>query len=132
MRSQSPCPPGGIRAAAVTGARFGRANGPAPATQPPILTPRPTVTQADSYVWGAICGAGAIIADCTGRNPNVFYEIGIAHTIGKQVILLSQDVEDVPADLRYYRYLLYTPTESGQEELQEKLSQTVKATLVIY
>src|SRR5262249_12547919 len=49
-------------------------------------------------IWGAICDAKVIIADCTGRNPNVFYEIGIAHTIGKPVVLTTQNREDVPFD----------------------------------
>jgi hypothetical protein len=51
-------------------------------------------------VWGAIKNAKVIIADCTGRNPNVFYEMGIAHTLGKQV-LLSQKTEDFPFDVRH-------------------------------
>ena len=42
-----------------------------------------------SDVWTAICYSKAIIADCTGRNPNVFYEIGLAHVIGKPVVLIN-------------------------------------------
>jgi hypothetical protein len=47
-------------------------------------------------VWTAICKSRVIIADCTGRNPNVFYEIGLAHTVGKPVVLITQNKEDVP------------------------------------
>ena len=54
-------------------------------------------------VWGAIKGAKVIVADCTDRDPNVFYEIGIAHVIGKPVILLSQTPEDVPFDVSQTR-----------------------------
>jgi hypothetical protein len=79
-------------------------------------------------VWEAICGAGAIVADCTGRNPNVFYEIGIAHTVGKPVILLSQDPGDRPVDLRSYRFLLYEQTPVGLQELQKKVSGAVSDT----
>jgi hypothetical protein len=44
-----------------------------------------------------------VICDCTGRNPNVFYEIGIAHTLGREVILITQNPEDIPFDLRHLR-----------------------------
>ena len=55
-------------------------------------------------IWTAICRSRIIIADCTSRNPNVFYEIGIAHTVGKPVVLITQSSEDVPFDLRSIRY----------------------------
>jgi hypothetical protein len=50
-----------------------------------------TSTRADDFfaansiisdVWNAITDAKVLVADCTGRNPNVFYELGIAHTLG--------------------------------------------------
>jgi hypothetical protein len=55
-----------------------------------------TVGRADDFftahfvmadVWTAVYRSRVVIADCTGRNPNVFYEIGMAHTVGKPVIL---------------------------------------------
>ncbi|MBV8755061.1 MAG: hypothetical protein JO328_19565 [Hyphomicrobiales bacterium] len=48
-----------------------------------------------------------VICDCTGRNPNVFYEIGIAHTLGREVILITQHEADIPFDLRHLRYVRY-------------------------
>jgi hypothetical protein len=56
-------------------------------------------------IWSAIFLSDWIIADCTGRNPNVFYEMGIAHTLGKLVILITQDEEDVPFDICHIRFL---------------------------
>ena len=50
-------------------------------------------------IWESINRARIVIADTTTRNPNVFYEIGICHTLGKDVILITQDSEDVPFDL---------------------------------
>jgi hypothetical protein len=41
-------------------------------------------------VKAAIDKADLVIADLSGQNPNVFYEVGIAHTLGKPVLLLSQ------------------------------------------
>ena len=51
-------------------------------------------------IWKAINEARIIISDLSGKNPNVFYETGIAHTIGKEVVLITQSMADVPFDLR--------------------------------
>lgn len=58
-------------------------------------------------VWSRIYYATMIIADCTGSNPNVFYEIGIAHTLGKETILISQSPEDIKFDLHQHRAIIY-------------------------
>lgn len=62
-----------------------------------------------------------VIGDFTEKNPNVFYEIGIAHTLGKTVIPLTQSINDVPADLRHHRVLKYLPNSEGYSELQKEL-----------
>lgn len=67
-----------------------------------------------------------VICDCTGRNPNVFYEIGIAHTLGKDVILITQNEGDIPFDLRHLRYLKYLNNREGMEELSERLKSRVE------
>jgi len=48
----------------------------------------------------AVVTARVIIADLTDHNPNVFYELGICHALGKDVILITQDSE-VPSDVRH-------------------------------
>lgn len=94
-----------------------------------------TVKRADDFftahsvmadVWDAICGARAIIADCTSRNPNVFYEIGVAHTIGKPVILTTQNADDVPFDLRHLRYIEYKYTPPGMRQFETSLRETLQ------
>lgn len=62
-----------------------------------------------------------VIADCTGRNPNVFYEIGIAHTLGREVILITQNEGDVPFDLRHLRYVHYLNNGEGLATLAQRL-----------
>ena len=47
------------------------------------------------------------IADVTHKNPDVLYEVGIAHTLGKPTLLLTRDIEDVPFDLRSLRLIVY-------------------------
>ena len=49
-----------------------------------------------------------IVADLTSSNPNVYYELGIAHALGKPVIHLTQALEEVPFDLKPYRFIEYS------------------------
>lgn len=58
-------------------------------------------------IWEKINEAALVIADCTSRNPNVFYELGIAHTIGKPVFLCAQRRQDIPFDLAHIRSFEY-------------------------
>lgn len=53
--------------------------------------------------------ADVVIADCSDRNPNVFYELGMAHTLGKKVILITKDsIKDAPTDIRHFEFVPYT------------------------
>lgn len=71
-------------------------------------------------VWSAIYYAQLVIADCTGKNGNVFYELGIAHTIGKPVIMITQDKAGVPFDVADKRYIHYDLAEMKAFEQQVK------------
>lgn len=62
-----------------------------------------------------------VICDCTGRNPNVFYEIGIGHPLGREVILITQIDADIPFDLRHLRYVPYLNNAEGRLALQTAL-----------
>ncbi len=68
-----------------------------------------------------------VICDCTGRNPNVFYEAGIAHTLGREVILITQAESDIPFDLRHLRYVSYLNNGEGLQDLKSKLAQRISA-----
>lgn len=76
-------------------------------------------------VWSAISQSKFLIADCTGRNPNVFYEIGLAHSIGKPVILITQNEEDVPFDLRHRRFIKYDYNPRSMKEFVKQLMTTL-------
>lgn len=78
-------------------------------------------------IWSAIFHALVVVADCTGRNPNVFYEIGIAHTLGRDTILLTQSQEDVPFDLRHLRIIQYEFTPSGMKVFETRLEKTIRS-----
>jgi len=67
-----------------------------------------------------------LIVNLDGRNPNVFYELGIAHALGKQTILISSNLEEVPFDLKSYKLVVY----ENQKELGEKIKIAVSQALV--
>ena len=73
--------------------------------------------------------ARIVVADLTGRNPNVFYEVGIAHTLNKEVLLLSQSMSDVPFDLRHRRVLVYDYTPKGCKKLERSVAENINAIL---
>lgn len=76
-------------------------------------------------IWELINNSELIIADCTGKNPNVFYELGIAHTLGKKVLMVTTDIEDIPFDIRHLRLLKYKFTPRGMDKFKEDLSATL-------
>lgn len=63
-----------------------------------------TITQ---RIYNQIAKADFIVADMTGRNANVFYETGYAHALNKRVILLTQNAEHIPFDLRDRPHIVY-------------------------
>jgi hypothetical protein len=58
-------------------------------------------------VYNQIAKADIIVADMTGRNANVFYETGYAHALGKNVVLITRDQEDIPFDLKDFPHIVY-------------------------
>lgn len=68
-----------------------------------------------------------IVADLSDANANVYYELGIAHTFNKPVILLSQSIDDVKFDLKAYRCLLYTEHFHDMDRARLELAERVEA-----
>jgi hypothetical protein len=76
-----------------------------------------------SNIWDSILRAGLVVADVSVPNANVFYELGIAHALGKYAILLKRRDTSLPADfggVLYYEYSL-DDLESGRSELAQAL-----------
>jgi len=80
-------------------------------------------------IWNRINNCHFAIADLTGRNSNVMYELGITHTIGKDVVLISQNDEDVPFDLRHIRYYKYDYTPRGCKKLSNEIKRVCREIL---
>jgi len=83
----------------------------------------------DDIVTG-IAEADFLIAELTSRNPNVFYELGLAHAFSKPVILIVQDIDSVPFDLRQRRCIVYTADHRGVAKLGIDLERTVNAVVM--
>lgn len=66
-------------------------------------------------IFESIAKSGLIVADLTGRNQNVMYELGLANAMGKDTILLAQDLKDVPFDISGQRVLVYEPSPRRSE-----------------
>jgi chaperonin GroEL len=77
-------------------------------------------------IWEHIWRAQAVIADVTGKNPNVNYELGLCHALGVPTILVTQSIEDVPFDYRHRRCITYDTALVGWET---KLKTDLKLTL---
>ena len=77
-------------------------------------------------VWSGINNAKVLVAELTKRNPNVFYELGLAHALKKPVVLVSSNEEDVPFDLKHIRVIYYDVTDPfwGQK-LVEKVAENI-------
>ena len=58
-------------------------------------------------IWAGINSASVLVAELTTRNPNVYYELGLAHALKKPVVLVSSNEEDVPFDLQHIRVIYY-------------------------
>jgi nucleoside 2-deoxyribosyltransferase len=71
-------------------------------------------------IYGQIDAADLIIADLTGRNPNVFYETGYAHAKGKLCLLLTSRSDDIPFDLKHHRHLIYGDSIQNLRQALEK------------
>lgn len=74
-------------------------------------------------IYNQISRADVIVSDLTGRNPNVFYETGYAHALGKRVILLTQNAEDIPFDLKHYHHITYS---EGITQLKKTLTERLR------
>ena len=70
-----------------------------------------------------ILNSYVVIADLTDQNPNVFYELGVRHSLSPRTILISQSMDSVPSDLREYRAIVYETSAKGSKLFQERLHQ---------
>lgn len=71
-----------------------------------IFTPKPIIAN----ILDGISRSEIIIVDLTQKNPNVFYELGIAHSLRDEnaIILLTQNINNIPFDIRHWPVIKYS------------------------
>jgi hypothetical protein len=81
-------------------------------------------------IWKFVQESTVLLADLTGRNANVFYELGLAHAIGKPVVLVAETMDDVPFDLRGLRVLTFDRNDPDWgATLRERIANALNETL---
>jgi nucleoside 2-deoxyribosyltransferase len=71
-----------------------------------------TAGQILEQIWGQLRRAETVVADLTHSNPNVYYEVGLAHALGKQIIFITQDRDQLPFDVSTSRCVRYDKTDT--------------------
>lgn len=81
-------------------------------------------------IWNGINNARVLVAELTGKNPNVYYELGLAHALDKPVVLVCSNEHEVPFDLRHIRVIYYDVSDPfwGQK-LIDKVAENVLSAL---
>lgn len=81
-------------------------------------------------IWEHTQQAKLILADLSGKNPNVFYELGLAHALAKPAILVTESMDDVPFDLRALRVIEYDKNDPNWGVLlADKIENSIKEVL---
>ena len=92
--------------------------------------------RADSEIFGTgkiidqillgMSKAKVLVAELTGRNPNVFYELGVAHALRKPVVLVTADESDIPFDVKHIRVITYEKDDPfWGEKLMTKVAENI-------
>jgi hypothetical protein len=78
-------------------------------------------------LWESINGSRVVIADLTGPDPGVMYALGIAHTVGRDTILIMPKGSKYLADIPRTRRIEYRKSDAGREKLEKDLSEMLKS-----
>lgn len=77
-------------------------------------------------IWSGIHSAKVLVAELTTRNPNVFYELGLAHALEKPVVLVCGNESDVPFDLKHIRVIYYDTSDPfWGNKLMDKVAENI-------
>ena len=81
-------------------------------------------------IWAYTKRAKLLVADLTGKNPNVFYELGLAHAVAKPAILVAESMDEIPFDLRALRIIVYNKNAPDWGQLlRDKIESAIKEVL---
>lgn len=83
-----------------------------------------------SDIWDSLRSCRIVIAELSGRNANVFYELGLAHALGKPAVILTRSENDVPFDLKALRYVYYDTSDPfWGETLSKRITELITKVL---
>jgi hypothetical protein len=77
-------------------------------------------------IWSYIFHAKVVLAECTEQNANVFYELGIVHTLGKPAVMTRMKGKKAPFDIAGLKWIEYEYTPPGMTRFEEQLEAFVK------
>lgn len=80
-------------------------------------------------IFSLIYRARVVVVDFSGKNPNVMYETGIAHTLGREVVPITQSIEDIPSDIIHHKAMVYLPNEEGYRDFKGKFTERLRLLL---
>lgn len=87
-----------------------------------------TLTSIPDDIRNYIENSDLVLADITNKNPNVLYELGLAHGMKKETVILTQKEEDIASDLKHLRYFKYDDDERGWKSLRDCLDKVTSST----
>lgn len=80
-------------------------------------------------IWSSMAESSVVIAEVTERNPNVYYELGMAHALSKPTVLLAQKGTILPFDISQYRCIVYENSIPGRNRLLTALRNSLNSVL---
>jgi hypothetical protein len=80
-----------------------------------------------THIIDQLVTADIVIADLSGQNPNVFYELGVRHAVHNNTILIAQNIKDIPFDLRHLRTIQYNYDPEGMLIFRDRLINAIRA-----
>lgn len=80
-----------------------------------------------SHIIGEMLASTFVVANISGRNPNVFYELGIAHALGKDIVLVTRSANDITFDLSSSQVVVYNKKDDLLKGIDKWLVSTLES-----
>jgi nucleoside 2-deoxyribosyltransferase len=78
-----------------------------------------------NQIISAIRDCNFVVADVTEARPNCYYELGVAHALGKEVIHLARSAEDIHFDVRDFNFIIYSRLDDLKRKLRKRIESTI-------
>ena len=85
----------------------------------------PTTGNLIASIIESLKSSWIVLADLTDKNPNVFYELGVRHSLSKRTIIVCQNMDDIPSDLKSYWFLKYGKTKKERKIFKSDIKRVI-------